>query len=142
MHGGLRLRFSADRRWATLAVAVLLGAGGGSLLGFLTAPDRADGTARALAPTQPVAPSTNRRPRSRFAGASSTTSRPRPRTLPTVTAARTPAATARPTATTARPTTTTTRATTTTTAPSTTTTTVGDGTTTSSGGPSTTTSTT
>jgi len=141
VHGGLRLRFSADRRWATLAVAVLLGAGGGSLLGFLTAPDRADGTARALAPTQPVAPSTTRRPRGRFAGASSTTSRPRP--LPTVTAARTPATTARATTTTARPTTTTTmRATTTTTAPSTTTTTIGDGTTTSSGGPSTTTSTT
>ena len=140
MHGGLRLRFSADRRWATLAVAVLLGAGGGSLLGFLTAPDRADGTAGALAPTQPVAPSTTRRPRGRFGGASSTTSRPRP--LPTVTAARTPATTARPPTTTARPTTTTARATTTTAPSTTTTTTVGDGTTTSSSGPSTTTSTT
>jgi hypothetical protein len=120
---------------------MLLGAGGGSLLGLLTAPDRAEDTAQALAPPQPAAPTTTRRPRSRFAGASSTTSRHRPRTLPTVTAALTPAPTARPTTTTARPTTTTTRATTTTTGPSTTTTTLGDGTT-SSGGPSTTTSTT
>jgi hypothetical protein len=121
---------------------MLLGAGGGSLLGFLTSPDRADGTAEALAPTQPAAPTTTRRPRSRFAGASSTTSRHRPRSLPTVTAALTPATTALPATTTARPTTTT-RATTTTTGPSTTTTTtLGDGTTTSSSDPSTTTSTT
>ena len=120
---------------------MLLGAGGGSLLGFLTSPDRADGTAQTLAPAQPVAPTTTRRPRSRFAGASSTTSRHRTRTLPPATAARTPAATARPTTTTARPTTTTRATTTTTTAPSTTTTTTaGDGTTTSSSGPSTTTS--
>jgi hypothetical protein len=118
---------------------MLLGAGGGSLLGLLTAPDRADGTAKALAPAQPVAPSTTRRPRSRFAGASSTTSRHRP--LATATAALTPATTARPTTTTARPTPTTTRATTTTAPSTTTTTTVGDGTTTSSSGPSTTTST-
>jgi hypothetical protein len=112
---------------------MLLGAGGGSLLGLLTAPDRGDGTAQVLAPAQPAATSTTRRPRSRFAGASSTTSRHRP--LPTAPAARTPATTARPTTTTARATTTT--------APSTTTTTtVGDGATTSSSGPSTTTSTT
>jgi hypothetical protein len=117
---------------------MLLGAGGGSLLGLLTTPDRADGTAQTLAPAQRVAPSTTRRPRGRFAGASSTTTRHRPRTLPTATAALTPATTARPTTSTARPATTTTRAATTTTAPSTTTTTTGDGTTTSSSGPSTT----
>ena len=111
---------------------MLLGAGGGSLLGLLTAPDRADGTARALAPAQPVAPSTTRRPRSRFAGASSTTGGHRP--LPTATAALAPATTARPTTTTARPTSTTTRPTATSTpAPSTTTTTLGDGTTSTSG---------
>jgi hypothetical protein len=118
---------------------MLLGAGGGSLLGLLTAPDRAEDTAQALAPAQPAAPATTRRPRSRFAGASSTTSRHRPRTLPTASAALTPATTARPTATSARPTTTTTRATTTTSGSSTTTTTtLGDGSTTSSSGPSTT----
>jgi hypothetical protein len=117
---------------------MLLGAGGGSLLGLLTAPDRADGTAQALAPAQPAATSTTRHPRRRFAGVSSTTSRPRPRTLPPATAALTPATTARPTTTTARPTTTTRATTTTTTAPSTTTTTIGDGTTTSSSGPTTT----
>jgi hypothetical protein len=123
---------------------MLIGAGGGSLLGLLTDPDRADGAAQDLAPAQQVAPSTTRRPRSRFAGATSTTTRDRPRTLPTVTAALTPATTARPATTTAPRTTTTTRAsTTTTTGPSTTTTTTaGDGTTTSSSGPSTTTSTT
>ena len=122
---------------------MLVGAGGGTLLGLLTDPDRADGANQALAPAQQVAPSTTRRPRSRFAGVSSTTTRHRPRTLPTVTAALTPATTARPTITTAPRATTTTRAsTTTTTGPSTTTTTAGDGTTTSSGGPSTTTSTT
>jgi hypothetical protein len=117
---------------------MLIGAGGGSLLGLLTAPDRADGTAQAEAPAQQVAPSTTRRPKGRFAGVSSTT-RHRPRAQPTVTG--TPATTARPTTTTARPTTTTTRATTTTTAPSTTTTTLGDATT-SSSRPSTSTSTT
>jgi hypothetical protein len=117
---------------------MLFGAGGGSLLGLLTAPDRGDGAARALAPAQRVGPSTTRRPRSRFAGASSTT---RHRTLPTATAALTPATSGRPTTTTARPTTTTTRATTTTAPSTTTTTTLGDGTTTSSSGPSTTTST-
>ena len=52
---------------------MLLGAGGGSLLGLLTTPDRADGTAETLAPAQRVAPLTTRRPRGRFAGASSTT---------------------------------------------------------------------
>ena len=119
---------------------MLLGAGGGSLLGLLTDPDRADGAAPAAAPTHQVAPSTTRRPRSRFAGATSTTVRHRPRTLPTVTAALTPATTARPTTSTLRPTTTTVPASTTTTtgSPPTTTTTVGDGTTTSSGGPTTT----
>ena len=122
---------------------MLLGAGGGSLLGLVTAPDRAGGTAQAEAPAQQVAPSTTRRPQGRFAGATSTT-RHRPRSLPTVTTALTPATTARPTTSTARPTTTTTRATTTTGSPTstTTTTTGGDGTTTSSGAPSTTTSTT
>lgn len=72
---------------------MLLGAGGGSLLGLLTAPDRADGTAQAAAPAQQVASSTTRRPRSRFAGVSSTTTRHRPRALPTVTAALAPATT-------------------------------------------------
>jgi hypothetical protein len=120
---------------------MLVGAGGGTLLGLVTDPDRADGAAQALAPPQQVAASTTRRPRSRFAGATSTT-RHRPRTLPSVTAALTPATTARPTTTTAPAATTTTRAsTTTTTGPSTTTTTVGDGSTTSSGGSSTTTTT-
>jgi hypothetical protein len=116
---------------------MLLGAGGGSLLGLLTAPDGADGAAKVLAPARPVAPSTTRRPRSRFAGVSSTTSRHRPRPLSTATAALTPATTARPTTTTAHPTTTT-RATTTTAPSATTTTTLGGGTTTSSSGPSTT----
>jgi hypothetical protein len=118
---------------------MLVGAGGGSLLGLLTDPDRADG--QGVAPAEQVAPSTTRHPRSRFAGASSTTTPRRPRTLPTVTAALTPATTARPATTTTPLATTTTRAsTTTTTAPSTSTsTTAGDGTTTSSGGASTTT---
>jgi hypothetical protein len=119
---------------------MLLGAGGGSLLGLLSAPERADGTAQA--PVQQVASSTTRRPQGRFAGATSTTRHRRP-SLPTVTAALTPATTARPTTSTARPTTTTTRATTTTGSPtSATTTTTGGGTTTSSGAQSTTTSTT
>jgi hypothetical protein len=119
---------------------MLVGAGGGTLLGLLTDPDRADGAGQALAPPRQVAPSTTRRPRSRFAGATSTT-RHRPRTLPTVTAALTPATTVRPATTSAPAATTTTRAsTTTTTGPSTTTTTVDGGSTTS--GPSTTTSTT
>jgi hypothetical protein len=115
---------------------MLVGAGGGTLLGLLT--DRADGAGQALAPTQQVAPSTTRRPRSRFAGATSTTQH-RPRTLPTVTAALTPATTARPATTTAPAATTTTRASTTTTTGPSTTTTTGSSTT---SGPSTTTSTT
>jgi hypothetical protein len=121
-------------------VAVLLGAGGGSLLGFVTAPV-ADGDAQGLAPAQQVASSTTRRQRGRFAGVSSTTTRPRPRVFPAATAGLGPATTS---------TTSTVRATTTTAAPSTsttveptstTTTTVVD-TTSSSSAPSSTTSTT
>jgi hypothetical protein len=134
------VRFRLDRRWATLAVAVLLGAAGGSLLGFLTAPG--DGAVQSLAPVERLASSTTRRPRGRFAGVSSTT-RQRPRPLPAVTAGLRPATTAAATSSTARPTTTA-RATTSTTLGATTTTTIGDGTTTSSSGslPSSTTSTT
>ena len=137
------MRFSLDRRWGTLAVAVLLGAGGGSLLGFVTAPG--DGVTRRLAPVERAASSTTHRPRGRFAGISSTTTPRRARALPAATAGLRPATTAAPTTTTARPTTTT-RAPTTTTGPTTTsstTTTVGDGSTTTSstGPPSTTTST-
>ena len=66
-HTGALVRFSVDRRWATLVVAVLLGAGGGSLLGFVTAPVP-DDDAQILAPAQQVAPSTTRRQRSRFGG--------------------------------------------------------------------------
>jgi len=133
--------FRLDRRWATLAVAVLLGAAGGSLLGFVTAPG--DGAVQSLAPVERLASSTTRRPRGRFAGVSSTTTRQRPRALPAVTVGLRPAATAATTSSTARPTTTA-RATTSTTLPATTTTTIGDGTTTSSSGslPSSTTSTT
>jgi hypothetical protein len=135
------VRFRLDRRWATLAVAVLLGAAGGSLLGFVTAPG--DGAVQSLAPVERLASSTTRRPRGRFAGVSSTTTRQRPRALPAVTAGLRPATTAAATSSTARPTTTA-RATTSTTLPATTTTTIGDGTTTSSSGslPSSTTSTT
>jgi hypothetical protein len=122
------VRFSLDRRWATLAVAVLLGGGGGSLLGFVTAPG--DGAVQRPAPGEQVA-TTTRRPRGDFAGVSSTT-RQRPRPLPAATAGLRPATTAT-TAHTARPTTTTAPASTTTRpAPSTTSTTIGDGTTTSS----------
>jgi hypothetical protein len=115
------VRFSLDRRWATLAVAVLLGAGGGSLLGFVTAPG--DGAVERPAPAEQVA-TTTRRPRGDFAGVSSTT-RHRPRPLPAATAGLRPATTAAATTRTARPTTTTAPASTTTT------TTTGDGTTTS-----------
>jgi hypothetical protein len=126
------VRFRLDRRWATLAVAVLLGAAGGSLLGFVTAPG--DGAVQGLAPVERLASSTTRRPRGRFAGVSSTTARRRPRALPAVTAGLRPATTAAATSSTARPTTTA-RATTSTTLPATTTTTtIGDGTTTSSSG--------
>jgi hypothetical protein len=133
------VRFSLERRWATLAVAVLLGAAGGSLLGFVTAPG--DGAGQVLAPVEQEASSTTRRSRGRFAGVSSTT-RQRPRALPAVTAGPRPATTAAAaTTSTARPTTT--MRATTTTLPATTTTTTGDGTTTSSsGGPQSTTSTT
>jgi hypothetical protein len=131
------VRFSSDRRWAMLVVAVLLGAGGGSLLGFVTAPV-ADGDAQGLAPAQQVASSTTRRQRGRFAGVSSTTTRPRPRVFPAATAGLGPATTStvRATTTTAAPTTSTTVEPT-----STTTTTVVD-TTSSSSVPSSTTSTT
>lgn len=133
------MRFSIDRRWATLVVAVVLGAGGGSLIGFVTAPAPGD-DAQALAPVQEVAPSTTRRKGGRFAGVSSTTTRPRPRTLP-ATAGLSPGtasttSTARPTTTTIAPTTSTTVA------PSTTTTTTTGDTTTSTVSSSTTTSTT
>jgi hypothetical protein len=125
------VRFSIDRRWATLVVAVMLGAGGGSVLGFVTAPVP-DGNAHGLAPAQQVAPSTTRRQRGRFAGASSTTTRPRPRVLPAATAGLSPATTS--TTSTVRPTTTTVAPSTSTTIEptSTTTTTIGDTTTTSS----------
>jgi hypothetical protein len=138
------VRFSIDRRWAILAVAVLLGAGGGSLLGFVTTQSSGEEATRSLGPAQEVAPSTTRRPRSRFAGVSSTTTRPRPRVLPAATAGLTPAtsaptSTVRPTTTTARPTTSAREPTTTTTS-----TTIGGGTTTTSSStpPSSTTSTT
>ena len=132
------MRFRLDRRYATLAVAVLLGAAGGSLLGFVTAPG--DGAGQGLAPVEQEASSTTRRSRGRFAGVSSTT-RQRPRALPAATAGPRPATTAAATTSTARPTTT--MRATTTTLPATTTTTIGDGTTTSgSGGPPSTTSTT
>jgi hypothetical protein len=124
------VRFSIDRRWATLVVAVMLGAGGGSVLGFVTAPVP-DGDAQGLAPAQQVAPSTTRRQRGRFAGASSTTAGPRPRVLPAATAGLSPATTS--TTSTVRPTTTVAPTTSTTIEPtSTTTTTVGDDTTTTS----------
>jgi hypothetical protein len=132
------VRFSLDRRWGTLAVAVLLGAGGGSLLGFLTAPG--DGAVRHLAPVEQPASSTTRRPRGRFAGVTSTT-HARARAFPAATAGSRPATTATPTSSTVRPTTTA-RPTTsitagsTTTSGATTTTTAGGTTTTSPGGPS------
>jgi hypothetical protein len=117
---GASVRFGLDRRWATLAVAVALGAGGGSLLGFLTTPAGVVDAATVVSPPQ-VAPSTTRHPRSRFAGASSTTTA-RPRRYPAATAAPTPTSTVRPTttATTLPPTTTTIQPTTTTTVASTT----------------------
>ena len=122
------MQFSLDRRWATLVVAVALGAGGGSLLGFLTARAGSDDASPSLAPPQAVAPSTTRRQRSRFAGVSSTTTRPRRPRLPAVTAG--PSTTTTSTSSTVRPTTTTLPPTTTT-EPATTTTTEG-GTTSSS----------
>jgi hypothetical protein len=64
---------------------VLLGAGGGSLLGLLTAPDRVDGSAQALAPAEQVAPSTTRRPLGRFVGGGTTTSSSGPATTTTTT---------------------------------------------------------
>ena len=66
-------------------VAVVLGASGGSLLGLVTAPAPGEDT-EALAPVPEVAASTTLRQRSRFAGTSSTTTRPRPRVLPAATA--------------------------------------------------------
>jgi hypothetical protein len=125
------VRFSIDRRWATLVVAVMLGAGGGSLIGLVTAP-APDGDVQWLAPVQEVASSTTRRQRSRFADVSSTTTRPRPRRLPAATAGLSPATTS--TTSTVRPTTTAAPTTSTTVAPSTTTTTTtsADTTTTSS----------
>jgi hypothetical protein len=118
--GGV-MRFRLDRRWAMLVVAVVLGATGGSLLGFVTAPGASGDAGRQLAPPEAAAPSTTRRPRGRVSRISST-SRARPRPVPAPTTS-----TARPTTTTARPTTSTTRPTTTTS--TTTTTTVGQDTT-------------
>ena len=103
------MRFGQDRRWATLVVAVALGAGGGSLLGFLTAPAGVVDAFPSLSPTQ-AAPSTTRRPRSRFAGVSATT-RPSHRRYPPVTAGLRPSTTS--TTSTLRPTTTTSTTTTT-----------------------------
>jgi hypothetical protein len=118
--------FRFDRRWATLAVAVVLGASGGTLLGFVTAPAPGEDL-EALVPVPEVASSTTLRQRSRVAGTSSTTIRPRPRVLPAATAGRSPvSSTARPTTTPDAPTTSTTVA------PSTTTSTTVGGTTTSS----------
>ena len=107
---GVSVRFGLDRRWATLAVAVALGASGGTVLGFLTTPGGVVDASTVLSPPQAVAPSTTRHPRSRFAGASSTTTTARPRRYPAATAAPTPTSTVRPTttATTLPPTTTTT----------------------------------
>ena len=125
---GASVRFGIDRRWATLVAAVVLGASGGTLLGFVTAPAPGEDL-EALAPVPEVASSTTLRQRGRFAGTSSTTTRPRPRLLPAATAGRGPASsTARPTTTTVAPTTSTTVAPPTTA----TSTTVGDTTTTSS----------
>ena len=115
------MRFRLDRRWATLVVAVVLGAVGGGVLGFVTAPGPS-GDARELAPAQEAAAPTTRRPRGRVAGISSTT-RPRPRAQPAASPS-----TARPTTTTRRPTTTTLEPTTTS---GSTTTTVGQDTTSS-----------
>jgi hypothetical protein len=123
------LRFGIDRRWATLAVAVMLGASGGSLIGFVTAPGPG-GDVQGLAPVQEVAPSTTRRERGRFDGVSSTTTRPRRRALPAATDGLRPGSTS--TTSTVRPTTTAAPTTSTTVAPSTTTTTTGGDTTTTS----------
>lgn len=123
---GASVRFGLDRRWATLAVAVALGASGGTVLGFLTTPAGVVDTSTVLSPPQSVTPSTTRRPRSRLAGASSTTTA-RPRRYPAVTAAPTTTSTVGPTttATTLPPTTTTIEPTTTTTVASTTSSTTG-----------------
>jgi hypothetical protein len=101
---GALVRFSVDRRWATLAVAVVLGAGGGSWLGLLTTP----GVAPA-APTTSAVHATGRptkKPAGKaFEGVSST--RVRRAAVPTTTAP--PTTTTRPpttTSTTAPPTTT------------------------------------
>jgi hypothetical protein len=108
------MRFRLDRRWATLVVAVVLGAVGGSVLGFVTAPGPS-GDARELAPAREAATPTTRRPRGRIAGISSTT-RPRPRPQPATSPSTTRPATTttrRPTSTTREPTTTSTSTTTT-----------------------------
>ena len=110
------MRFRLDRRWVTLVVAVVLGAVGGSALGYVTAPGPA-GDAEQLVPAEGAVAPTTRRPRGRVAGTSATT-RPRLRTRPTAsasTASPTTTTTRRPTSTTLEPTTTTTSSTTTTT---------------------------
>jgi hypothetical protein len=103
------MRFRLDRRWATLVVAMVLGAVGGSVLGFVTAPGP-PGDTRELAPAREAAAPTTRRPRGRVGGISSTT-RPRPRPRPTAgptTVRPTTTTTRRPTTTTLEPATTTT----------------------------------
>jgi hypothetical protein len=128
------VRFSVDRRWATLGVAVVLGGLGGSLLGFVTAPVPGEEVAQGPAPSQATGPRTTHRPRERLGGAASTTTRPRARARPATRARPVPATMAsRP-----APTTTTTRPPTSTGPTSTTTTTTLGGTTTS-GPPSSTT---
>lgn len=117
-----------------------LGAAGGSLLGFLTAPAAPGGAAVELADPPAVSSSTSRRPRSRFAGASTT--RPQPRRIP-ATAGLAPASTSGTTSTARGAAPTTTLASTSTTLASTTTATSGPGSssssTSTSGGPTTTT---
>jgi hypothetical protein len=66
-HTGALVRFSVDRRWATMVVAVTLGAVGGTLLGVLTAPASQGDPAPVLAPPAAVATTTTRAPRRRSA---------------------------------------------------------------------------
>jgi hypothetical protein len=114
LDAGAQVRFRLDRRWAMLVVAVVLGAIGGSTLGFVTAPGPSGGAAEQVAPPGAAVAPTTRRPRKRVAGTSST--RPRARALPapiTSTARPTTTTAARTTSTTRRPTTTSTTTTTT-----------------------------
>jgi hypothetical protein len=100
------VRFSVDRRWAILGIAVVLGGIGGSLLGFVTAPVPGEEAIQGLAPPPETGPSTTSRPRERLGGAASSTTRPRVRARPATRARPAPATTAsRPasTTTTTRP---------------------------------------